>query len=345
MGGVEIHTKTLFEFFNKKKQDVYIATSFDENRKKSDNKIFQFKIKGNLARGYKGETLKYQDFLLNKKFDIIFFNAAQQWSFDLALPILENINAKKILFPCGFSRHKNFLYRPYFEIIKNKINNFDKIICSNKKSLDYLYLKKFYKKKIFIVNNGANKIKNSKNNANLLKKYSINKNTNIFINISNIKYNKGQDRVIKIFNKIPLKNIMLIFVGNNHSFLYFNFIKIRIAVFNYFNKYKKILLLEDNKNLVKYLYQRSNFFIFGSRLEYDPLVMYESIISNTKFISYEVGTCPQILNKKNYGIASNDDAKKVQFIMKQVKHKFDNKNIAEFNWGNICKKYYRIFFN
>ena len=88
--------------------------------------IQEFKIKGNLVKGYRGETTNYQNFLLNNNFDIIFFNAAQQWSFDLALPILEDIN-QKILFPCGFSRYKNYLYKPYFEIIKQKINLIDKL--------------------------------------------------------------------------------------------------------------------------------------------------------------------------------------------------------------------------
>lgn len=349
IGGVEIHTKTLFNYFNKKKSEVFIATSYDSKRKNFSKKnIQEFKIKGNLVKGYRGETTNYQNFLLNNNFDIIFFNAAQQWSFDLALPILENIKAKKILFPCGFSRYKNYLYKPYFEIIKQKINLIDKIICANKKSFDYLYLKKIYKKKIFIINNGASRIKPKSKNYNLLKDCLINskyKNYKLFINISNIKFNKGQDRVISLFKKIPLKNLLLILVGDNHSSLYYIYIKFKILLFNYYNKSKKIFLLKSNKDLVNELYRESDYFIFGSRLEYDPLVMYESIISNTKFLAYKVGTCHDIMEKTNYGISSDNDNEKIEFILKNIKKKSVNKNIEKYTWPIICKKYSKIFFS
>ena len=36
----------------------------------------------------------------------IFFNAAQQWSFDLALPIIENINSKKNIISLWFFKIK-----------------------------------------------------------------------------------------------------------------------------------------------------------------------------------------------------------------------------------------------
>lgn len=154
IGGVESHNKILFNYFKKKKMNVYIATSYNSKRV-NKSKIFEFKIKGNFVRGYSGETYRYQNFLLKENFDIIFFNAAQQWSFDLALPIIEKINSKKIFFPCGFSRMKNLLYFPYFKIIQNKINDFDEIICSYRTEKDYKFIKKFYKKKIHLINNGS----------------------------------------------------------------------------------------------------------------------------------------------------------------------------------------------
>ena len=49
---------------------------------------------------------KYENFLLNSDFDIIFFNAAQQWTFDLTLPILDKIKSKKIFFSMWFLKIK-----------------------------------------------------------------------------------------------------------------------------------------------------------------------------------------------------------------------------------------------
>ena len=326
----------------KKKIKVYIASSYNSKRVSKSN-IFEFKIKGNFVRGYSGETAKYQNFLLEENFDIIFFNAAQQWSFDLALPIIEKIDCKKILFPCGFSRLKNFFYFPYFKIIQNKINHFDKIICSYSAGKDYNFIKKFYKKKINLVNNGSDKLLKIYNRKKIINKLNISQKSHIFLNISNIKFNKGQGRVINLFGKIPIENSVLFLMGQNHSNIYYKYIKIIIFLFNKFNKNKKIFLLPSNEKIKKQLYYISNFFLFGSRIEYDPLVMYEAIISNTKFISYNVGSCKKIINSETGFVSDNDD-KKIKYLLKNIKkNKQNNTNIKKFYWETICKKYYKIF--
>ena len=91
-----------------------------------------------------------------------------------------------------------------------------------------------------------------------------------------------------------------------------------IFLFNKKNKRKKIYLLPPNNIIKQKLYSISNFFLFGSRLEYDPLVMYEAIVSKTKFISNDVGSCKSVIND-NYGLVSNDDDKKIQYILRKIK--------------------------
>lgn len=344
IGGVEYHNKILYEFFKKKKNDVYIATSHNKNRVRS-SKVFEFKISGNFVRGFNGETDKYQKFLIREKFDIIFFNAAQQWSFDLALPIISKINCRKILFPCGFSRINNFFYKPYFKLLKSHINYFDEIICSHKNSNDYKFLTKIFKKKIHLINNGAFKIKKNNNHKKyLIKKYKINDLTKIFINISNIKYGKGQDRVIKLFETLKIKNSILFLMGNNYSPIYYFYIKYIIDNFNKKNTSKKIILVQSDPFFKNILYSCADFFLFGSRIEYDPLVMYESIMSQTKFVSYNVGSCKFFI-KKNFGVISNNIEIQKNYIYKNLINIVNNKqNFNKFDWNHICKKYNKIFF-
>ena len=145
IGGVQYHTKLLSEFLSSK-YNITVITTFDpkrKNKKIKNVKIIEFKIKGNIANGYSGETSTYQNELLKNKYDLILFYAAQQWTFDLALPILSKINSKKIFLPCGFSNIKNLLYKPYYNLIlRNKCNFFNKIICFSKTTNDYIFLKK-----------------------------------------------------------------------------------------------------------------------------------------------------------------------------------------------------------
>ena len=290
VGGVEIHSEVLANFLSKNHQ-VSIATTFlnrnNLNFKKKIN-IKEFKIKGSLVKGYYGELKKYENYLLNSNFDIIFFNAAQQWTFDLALPILDKIKSKKIFFPCGFSRLNNIFFKPYFEILKMKIKYFDEIICCSKNWKDYKFCKKYFNKKINIISNGSFSFKSKKQKSSLIAKY---------VSVSNLKYLKGQDRIINIFKNVDHPAILKIYYSNC-SFLFKIYVFLKIIIFNKTNKNKKIYLIHKKERIdISKTLNGANGFIFGSRIEYNPLVVFESMAAGVPFVSFDVGIIKEIINK------------------------------------------------
>jgi glycosyltransferase involved in cell wall biosynthesis len=348
IGGVERHTQIIADYFINKNHHVEIATSsikLNKNYRVSIKPyiINYFNISGNFIKGYNGETYNYQEFLTKSKFDIIFFNAAQQWTFDLALPIVSLIKSKKILFPCGFSRINNLLYYPYFLLLKKKINYFDTIICVNKNLEDYKFIKEHFKKKIFLINNGASKTRTFTNLENFKNKYKISKNEKIITNISNFKFYKGQDRAISIFRKLKNKDLVLVLIGKNHNsifVLYINFMKFFLKFF--YNK-KVIIFLNINYKQSQKILNISDIFLFTSRLEYDPLVIYEAIIAKKKIISYNVGNTENILKNNKNCFITNDKELIVKNFDKILFRKFYYFNFKKFLWKNIMKKYYNIF--
>ena len=54
-------------------------------------------------RGIVGEVDRYRRFVLDGQWDIVMTYAAQQWTMDALLPIVEQIRAARVLAPCGFS--------------------------------------------------------------------------------------------------------------------------------------------------------------------------------------------------------------------------------------------------
>lgn len=62
--------------------------------------IEEFAASGNLVNGLTGEIHRYQEFLKTFPADAILINAAQQWTFDAALPVLDAISARKVCIPC-----------------------------------------------------------------------------------------------------------------------------------------------------------------------------------------------------------------------------------------------------
>jgi glycosyltransferase involved in cell wall biosynthesis len=345
IGGVEIHSEILAKFLSKRHK-IFIATS-NQNRNTKQLKlnkninIKEFDIKGSLVKGYSGKIDNYENFLINSKFDIIFFNAAQQWTFDLALPILDKIKSKKIFFPCGFSRLNNIIFKPYFEILKTKINHFDEIICCSKNWKDYNFCKKRFKKKIHIISNGAD----------LLKLSNKFKKNNTYVSISNLKYLKGQDRTIEIFKKLNHPGTLKLYYSN-YNLTYKLYILIKIYLFNIFNSEgKKIYLkkVEGRIDLKKTLHS-CKAFIFGSRLEYNPLVVFESMSAGVPFVSYDVGIIKEIVNHKHLGYVSNRQSKLIKYLdslecTNYQRNKIINHFKKYYVWKKILQKYERIFIN
>ena len=344
VGGVEIHSEILAKHLSKKNSVTVATTNLGNENLKRQNidgiNLIRFKINGSLVKGYKGSIKEYESFLLNSKFDIIFFNAAQQWTLDLALNTLNKINGRKIFFPCGFSRKDNWLFMPYFEFLKNKMNDFDEVICCSKNWHDYIFCKKYFSKKIKIISNGSNYIKP--------RKYNCKKKVKNFVNISNLFYLKGQDRVISIFKKIKGEaNLFMYYSSSNLIFEYY--IKTRIFLFNLLNKKKKIKIINEKKRLnYKKVFSNIDAFIFGSRLEYNPLVMFESMSGGIPFVSFNVGIIKEIINEKFLGFVSNDKKQIINYLNNlnyndkvQFKiHKYFERN---YKWDIILKEYDKVF--
>ena len=345
IGGVEKHSQIIADYFINKNHHVEMATSSLKLNKisKKTYKINYFNISGNFVKGYNGETYKYQEFLIKNKFDIIFFNAAQQWTFDLALPIISLIRGKKILFPCGFSRIDNIFYYPYFFLLKKKINYFDKIICVNTKLNDYKFIEKYYKKKIFLINNGADKYKKKLDKKKYKEYYNISKKEKIVVNISNFKFNKGQDIAISIFKKIHNKDLILILIGNNHNSIFLLYIYFMKFYLKFLYNKKIIIILNKNYLESQNILKISDIFLFTSRLEYDPLVVYEAIICKKKIISFDVGNVKNVLKNNKNCFVSNNSELIVNNFNKILQKKYSYFNYKKFLWNNIMKKYYNIF--
>lgn len=348
-----------------KKNKVYVATSqIYQNQKKKEIinsvNVRRFDIKGNYIENFTGEKKNYIKFLKKNKFDVILFYAAQQWTFDLALDILESIKSRKIFCPCGFSRINKISYQSYFIKIAKCINVFDKVIFHSNQYQDYFYLKKFLeKKKISIIPNAADI------NFLDLKKESVFKDFKIFLNVSNYIPGKRQDLSIFIAFIISLfvkKKIRFYFVGNiieANNFiksliycLFYYYLNLLRIIFNLFFENKKIFFLKNlSRDEVIAFYKRSDYFIFSSSVECSPIVIFEALAAGLPFFSLKAGNIEEICHKTKAGICNRsliklsfaiirilDNAKKLNKMSKNGISNF--KRI--YNWKIVVKKYENI---
>ena len=339
--------------------EVHILTSFHPDRKKLQKKyyIHDFKISGNYVKGIKGEKKKVLSFLNQEFFDQIIFYAAQQWTFDIFLlnDSLLNTKSRFFLIPCGFSKLKFPNYYFYFKKIMKLSKKFENIIFHSNLGNDYKYLhKKLSSSQICIIKNGykTNKI-NKKIDIN--NHYKIDKNSKIIPYIANFNYLKGQIRLLRILNKIKTqKPVSLIFYSKSNfydKFLYYRlFLFYKKFLFN--NKMINIKIHFDAPRIfIENTLKKSSIFLFCSRVEYSPLVIFEAIQYNIPIVSFDVGDLNEVVKKNKFGFVVNNEK---DFIIYSNKLLSDNRlfnNIKDniqkkkylYNWSNITKKYISIF--
>lgn len=119
--------------------DVTVATSSHPERSSkvvNGVTIRAFNAGGKSVYGLHGEIDEYREFVRTCPFDAILIMAAQQWSFDALWPVLDDIKARKVFIPCGFSG----LYEPdfaeYFRELPDVLRKFDHLVFNAEKYRD-----------------------------------------------------------------------------------------------------------------------------------------------------------------------------------------------------------------
>ena len=362
IGGAQKVALELSKNFRDNSHSVSVATSILFNNQKKYEKldeisIYRFKVEGNFTNGMRGEIKRYQNFLKNENFDVILFYAAQQWTFDAAIEIFDEIKSNLYLATCGFSRMNNFRYKNYYKLLSKLLKQLNCNIVHSKNYQDTNFLKLNKIKNCIVIPNAASNEFFFNKKKNFLKKFKINQEDINILNVSTFKFNKGQDLSILALFFLKNKNkINMIFVGDKFSStIYKIYLKILKFFVEIIHKNKKIFFLEKiNRNNVIDIFFESKVFLFTSRVECSPLVLFESSAAGLPFVSIDVGNAREIANWTGSGfVFSNIKKLSVQLdnliLNKQKQEKLSKNGIRkiknEYNWKKISLKYLQTFKN
>lgn len=131
IGGAQEVVRQIAERLAARGHDVTVATSWLQQRSSdiiNGVKVVGFKVSGNLVRGISGEVDNFRQYICASDIDVLFFYAAQQWTFDAALSVLADIPAKKVFVPCGYSALYNSAYADYFKTLPSALRQLDAVV-------------------------------------------------------------------------------------------------------------------------------------------------------------------------------------------------------------------------
>lgn len=307
VGGAGEVVHRLAKRFAQAGYDVTVATEYltcsadcsaDCPRNNLGFKVCEFKISGNQVKGYQAtnkEIERYIDFVTDRDWDAVINYAAQSWCSDLVFENIDKIRAKKILVPCGYSalalRDPRYFF--YFRWLPKILEKYDYLVYLSQVTPDFLFHQKHQIKTPWVlIPNGADKEEflgscyealNQENQSKIREKFSI-QTPFLAICVANYFFLKGQDFVIRAFNQLKRNDVSLILIGKHKNSIYFRALKF-LAQGN-----PRILFLENlSRTEVVDFFKAADFFLFGSRVECSPLIMFESFAAKTLFITRHVG--------------------------------------------------------
>jgi glycosyltransferase involved in cell wall biosynthesis len=130
-GGVQEVMRQIAERMAAAGHEVSVAARLHPDRTSDTHngvRIHEFNITGNRVEGMRGELDRYRKFLVDFDGDAILIKAAQQWSFDALWPVLDQIKARKVFVPCGFSSFYEPSFEDYFRKLPDILRKFDHLI-------------------------------------------------------------------------------------------------------------------------------------------------------------------------------------------------------------------------
>jgi glycosyltransferase involved in cell wall biosynthesis len=290
-GGAQEVVRQLSERLAARGHDVTVATSYLPQRTETEIggvKIRQFRVRGNAVKGIRGEVTAYQEFLLDSPFDVVMNYAAQTWTTDLTFPILNRIRAKTILAPLGYSRLHDRRYANYFRELPRYLFQYDRLVYTSERYRDKIFGDEHgVGNKAVIIPNGAAEEEFNRPPLGFRQRYHISTRF-MFLCVANHYFAKGHLYVIDAFRRANLRDATLVIIGERpqaHSW-YSCF-----PVCSVMGKlYPSIRILRHvPREWIVSAYQEADLFLFGSKVECAPLVMYEAFASRTPFITTDVG--------------------------------------------------------
>ncbi len=374
-GGMQTVVREISERLVKMGHDVTVVTTTLTSRKRfviNGVKIKEFNISGNYAHGINGEVQKYQNYLKNSSFDIITNFAAQQWTTDLALPILSELKAKKVFAPTGFSGLYMPEYFEYFQKMKVWMKDYDLNLFLSNKYRDIDFARENGISKIEVVPNGASEEEFLKNYPiDIRKNLGISKDNFLILHVGSHTAAKGHKEAIEIFKNSSLTNSALLIIGNNFGGGCVDYCTKEEITFNRDPKN-----IQDNKQLIMDLknpftreetveaYKEADLFLFPSNIECSPVVLFECMAAKLPFLTTEAGNSKEIIEWSNAGqllptkiVNQNGNCEaEIPGSVKLLENIYNNKNLGKqlgengfkawedkFSWSKITGEIERLY--
>ncbi|MFN0032783.1 MAG: glycosyltransferase family 4 protein [Flavobacteriales bacterium] len=308
-GGMAEVVKQLSERMTAAGHLVTVFTSVHKDRNfetLNGVQIKTFNISGNAQSGLAGNVCEYIDALRQGKFDVIAFYAAQQWTTDAALPHLQSLQSKKVFVPTGFSAFYRPEWKAYYQKMPQWMAQMDMNVFLSDNYRDAAFAKENNISNRILIPNGASREEfESVDSSAFRSAHGIDHESSLILHVGSFVSGKAQEETLRIFLKANLKNSTLLLAGHGaDSFrkvlMRYPLLSLSIWMQQQFRK-NKVIYKAINREETLRAFHEADFFLFPSKIECSPIVLFECMASRTPFLVTDVGNSKEIIEWSGSG--------------------------------------------
>lgn len=299
----------------------------------------------------------YQQFLRESNFDVLFFHCWESWVSELALPILNQIQGKKVLVSHGTTIHLRYpgiagwlrwlRNRPAAWQFSKKLTSFDHYIFLSEKAdkqrlSDVIEAKRRGLHNFSIIPNGAHPRFFQQSSTDFWVKFGLRK-AKMLLCVGNFSREKGQYELINWFIEISPADTILVLIGSHFN--------------DYSNSLKKNIGPRLNTSIFLFeklpiddihaAYCAATLFVSATFTEVQPLVLLDAMAVGLPFLCRDVGAVSTL-----EGGVCFKDKNEFKVLLKQLlrnpstRQNFGNKGkvtaLNIYHWDLIVNSYHSL---
>jgi glycosyltransferase involved in cell wall biosynthesis len=305
-GGAQAVVRSVSRELVRRGHEVTVATTRLPHRRETEldgARIEEFEVSGNAVQGLDGEVERYRSFVSDGGFDVVMTYAAQQWTTDALLPVLDRIRAGTVLAPCGFSGLDDPAYRDYFSSLPEALRKFDELIFHSGTYQDIEFARRAGLDNLNVVPNGAGREEFETTESDFRERHRIDPEAALLLTVGPHNWMKGHSLAIEGFRRAEIDGVLVV-IGNKPLRLGCQWDCRRRALMTRIGGggRKRVMVLDVPRDQVLAAYKAADLFVFGSQIEASPLVLFEAAASGAPFISTAVGNAEEIAGWTGGGV-------------------------------------------
>jgi glycosyltransferase involved in cell wall biosynthesis len=304
VGGLQEVVQKVSDLLVRFGHEVTVATAAHPDRPDGERiqgvEVRSFAVDGNWVRGLTGETAAYQAFLRNARFDVVANFNGQCWPSDLAFPILDEIRGVKVFIPTGFSGLGMPAYDDYFSRMPGWLKQYDMNVFLSDEYQDIQFARRAGINNTVLIPNGASEEEfGAAPRADIRALLGVPADHLLVLHVGSHTSLKGHKEAIRIFSLARLRRATLLLVGNGMAGGCAE--RCRRAERRFMRSplrwldQKQLLIREFSREETVAAFHAADLFLFPSRVECSPIVLYECMASRTPFLSTDVGNAREIV--------------------------------------------------